>query len=503
MADSIENVFRERLHEFCGMLAFHYSSGEDEEKTEEYLIKAGEEALKSSASSEALHYYQEAVNLYLKKYGDAADFAKVAMLEKNIGIALFNRGHFTEAIDYFDKVLAYYGIKSPKHPISVALKFVVCFSDLLISLYFPFLKFKETPTDKERELIRLYDHRNNALVIVDPQKCFIDLIYAIRRSLKFDFTKIEKGFAFWAGVSGLFSYSGISFRWSRRILEFCKNKVDNNDASEVLTYELYVLGHNFLAGEWSAVREYDDDLVNQNLGIGEFFHLTSYVTFSALISIDRGCLDDAQKMIDKLFEIGDSYDYDFAKAAHYSTNTYMLMKYRQFKRVLKEIEDAISLFKKIGQETLIFGLYTRKTQVQIMLSDINGAEDSIRCTKEHLYGAESVPWFLGLVLMPEFLFYLYRLNESIKTGNKSEISKNKKSAFKTGKKAVKISSKAALIRTEALKLMGTYYWLIGKQKKALRWWNESIREGQRIGARLELSRTYFEVGKRLTEPTSP
>ncbi len=44
------------------MLAFHYGKGEDTDKTEEYLIKAGKEALKSSPSSEALHYFQEALD---------------------------------------------------------------------------------------------------------------------------------------------------------------------------------------------------------------------------------------------------------------------------------------------------------------------------------------------------------------------------------------------------------------------------------------------------------
>jgi len=45
--------------------------------------------------------------------------------------------------------------------------------------------------------------------------------------------------------------------------------------------------------------------------------------------------------------------------------------------------------------------------------------------------------------------------------------------------------------------MGVYYWLTKKQKKALKWWDQSIKEGERLGARLALSRTYFEVGKRL------
>ncbi len=51
------------MDEFYGMLAYHYSKGEDLDKAEEYMIKAGEEALRSSASREALNYYQEALSL--------------------------------------------------------------------------------------------------------------------------------------------------------------------------------------------------------------------------------------------------------------------------------------------------------------------------------------------------------------------------------------------------------------------------------------------------------
>ena len=50
--------------------------------------------------------------------------------------------------------------------------------------------------------------------------------------------------------------------------------------------------------------------------------------------------------------------------------------------------------------------------------------------------------------------------------------------------------------------MGVYHWLIGKQGKAMKWWSKSIQEGERLGARPDLSRTYFEVGKRLLEPQS-
>jgi predicted ATPase len=53
VAESIQRIFSERLHEFYGLLAYHYSLADNLEKTEEWMTKAGEEALRSSASSEA------------------------------------------------------------------------------------------------------------------------------------------------------------------------------------------------------------------------------------------------------------------------------------------------------------------------------------------------------------------------------------------------------------------------------------------------------------------
>ena len=102
MADSIEKVFKGRLNEFYGMLAFHYSKGEDEDKAEEYLIKAGEEALRLSASSEALNYYQQGLKLYLERYGNDADSEKIAVFEKNIAFAFFNKGQYENALNCID-----------------------------------------------------------------------------------------------------------------------------------------------------------------------------------------------------------------------------------------------------------------------------------------------------------------------------------------------------------------------------------------------------------------
>jgi TPR repeat protein len=51
--------------------------------------------------------------------------------------------------------------------------------------------------------------------------------------------------------------------------------------------------------------------------------------------------------------------------------------------------------------------------------------------------------------------------------------------------------------------MGTRSWLMGERKKALKWWSKSIEAGERLKFRPDLSRTYFEIGRRLSEPNSP
>jgi tetratricopeptide (TPR) repeat protein len=101
-----------------------------------------------------------------------------------------------------------------------------------------------------------------------------------------------------------------------------------------------------------------------------------------------------------------------------------------------------------------------------------------------------------------FILELHRMENAIQSSDRAVLSQSRKNALKAGKRALRLSGKFALMKTEALRLMGVYYWVIGKHRKAITWWQKAITEGQRLNDRLELSRTYFEVGKRLLEPKS-
>ncbi|MDM8536520.1 hypothetical protein QUF70_07200, partial [Desulfobacterales bacterium HSG17] len=101
-----------------------------------------------------------------------------------------------------------------------------------------------------------------------------------------------------------------------------------------------------------------------------------------------------------------------------------------------------------------------------------------------------------------FDYNIQNLVKAVDENDSKNFSKYKKAAKKSGTTAIKHSKMLASDRTEVFKLTGTYFWLINNPKKALKWWSKSIKTGEQLGAKIELSRTYFEVGKNLAAPHS-
>jgi class 3 adenylate cyclase/tetratricopeptide (TPR) repeat protein len=502
VARTIETVFSEKLHDFYGMLAYHYSRGENLDKAEEALIKAGEEALKSSASSEALHYYQEALNLYLEKYGETADPEKIASLEKNIAVALYNRGLYEEAVVYFDKALNYYWGEKSKGPIASGCRFLSEYSHLLISLYLPALKFKKTPTARELDALDFFLKKLKALSVIDPKAYFVESFHFYKRLANFDLTKFETGIGLFVGASTLFSFSGISFRLSRKILDFAGKSVYADKGKMFIAHDLCETIHDYMQGNWKSISAYDDDLADKNLSIGEVYWASQHYHWHGWPQLYQGHLDIAELLVQKLTEIHEVYENDLCIMLKFLLSTGLLLERRKFAEALLEIEAGIEFGQKNNLGTSLIHMFSCKARINILMGDIEDAKKLLDQAEKIGDEVDTVPWMLSNYCRSRVEYDLYRLNESIISGDKPQANEYRQKARKSAGTLIKQSQKVAQHRTEAHRLMGVYYWLTKKQKKALKWWDRSIKEGERLGARLELSRTYFEVGKRLTEAGS-
>ena len=88
-----------------------------------------------------------------------------------------------------------------------------------------------------------------------------------------------------------------------------------------------------------------------------------------------------------------------------------------------------------------------------------------------------VPTLIGDFELTKCILDIYQLEEAIKRADKTALPICRTNALKAGIATLKVANKFALIKTEALKLMGVYFWVIGKQRKAITWWRKSISRG--------------------------
>ncbi len=497
VAHSIEKFFNERLHEFYGMLAYHYSRAEDLEKAEEYLIKAGEEALRSAASDEALHYYEEALQLYLKKSGPDADPEKVAMLEKNIGLALFNRGHYAEAVEHFDMALNYYWGRLPKNTLSTALKFLSSFTTFLLALYFPSFWFKKIPTQRDTEAVELFRKKFEALVVINPSRWLIDSFFFFGTLVRFDLTRFKFGVALFAGASSLFSFTGFSLNIGRRILDYVKPRLTPDDAKHWIVYDLLDTHHLFFEGQWNKIADCSEDLVKRNLRIGEVYYASQHYYWHGLVKIYQGYFDAAILMVTRLSEIAEAYENDIYRLFRYLLNIHLLIECRHMKEAIAEVNRGMDLIHRNSWPQSGLTIYSLQALIHLLMKDTEEAGKSLGQASRIRSEVKGAPIQLSFYYRSQFEYYLRLLEDSLTAGHRQESSEYRRNAFKSGKKLIKTCQKAALYRTEAYRLMGVYHWLIHDPKNAFKWWQKAISEGERLGLRPQLSRIYAEIGKRL------
>jgi tetratricopeptide (TPR) repeat protein len=497
VAHSIEKILTASLPEYYGMLAYHYSRAEDWAKTEEYLIKAGGEALRSAASDEALHYYEEALQLYLKKSGPDADPEKVAMLEKNIALALYNRGNHREAIKYLDKALDHYLGKLPKNRILVAVKVLGAFAHLLGALYIPALKFRKAPTDQEIETIDLFTKKVNSVSLINAKRFFIEYFYLFKLISSLDLRKLKEGTGIFAGASALFAYSGISFRLSQKILDTIKTRVDKNDVVNYTMYEVCETVHHFLGGNWKALKDYDDELVERNCRIGEIYDASQYLYWHALGNICQGSFDKARAIVNRLHDLFEVYVNGLSEVFKYQGNTMLLIESGKLDDALIESEKGIAFEAKTHSG--LWQLHVFQAWIYILKCKIQKAQECLEQADRIRLQTETAPYQLSSLFKTRSDLYLYRLKEATKSGNRTEIDGLQKNAFKSIKLLQKVAQKVAYHRTDSYRLAGAYYWTINRHEKALRWWHRAVQEGERLGARPQLARLYSEVGGYLLE----
>jgi tetratricopeptide (TPR) repeat protein len=295
----------------------------------------------------------------------------------------------------------------------------------------------------------------------------------------------------------------VPFSIGSRLLEVSKRYVDQQDVRSNLNIHTTEIFGGEACGEWETINELDQDLLDDSLRIGEFFYVTVWLKRYSLLKSEQGEFELARMAQNKLHEIGIIYNYDYAIIGSMELKTSFLIKMRSLQNTTNLSDEGICYARKIGNLNFEILLMGYKAEAQQLAGDTEGANDSLLKALELHRKHKTMPiYFSVYYFAARYYVEIEQIKQAIQLNNSEDIKRLSKRAAKTGKAALRNACKWASCRTKIFRLRGEYYWQVGKQGKAFKWWKKAINEGERLGARPDLSRTYFEVGKRLLETQS-
>ncbi len=509
VAQAIESVFAGRLHEFYGMLAYHYSMGENLDRAEEYMLRAGEEAMKASASSEALKYFIDAMAVYRGIYGNRADASKIALIERNIADLYHQKGMGQDAVEYYYRVLSYYGIKRPVEW-AFWIKSTVSLIALLIRLVIPFFKpfnGKKIPDERVKEIVSLKTKQGFAFFTFNEGRSALDAAYSSRIFNNYDLTLFDMKISMPAlgYLIAVYAWSGISLKAGSRLIQLIDQTFGISKARLIPEFSSTEVMLLLFSGRWNDIVQYSEKyIIDQGSQLNHIHDWTNFIYFYALYKLEVGELKFAITIIEKIRELGDIYDNEYSMALWYKIHARVLYKKRELPQSLIETNTGIDFISSFGHPDYVGFLYALKARLLSIMENPGGMAEALSHAEKQFSNAIIVsPYYRCMYTIGWWSLHYRNYNESLRKNEKKAAKKHIRAMKKWAHKAVHYSKKCATDRTEAYRIMGINLWLSGKPEKAFAWWKKSIYTGERLSAKLELSRTYFEVGKRMLNVTSP
>jgi class 3 adenylate cyclase/tetratricopeptide (TPR) repeat protein len=487
IAESIEATFAEGRPGRNGMLAYHFSLARDLEQAERYLFLAGDEAVGMAASSEALHFFQEASKLYLEIHGEGGDPAKKATLEGNIGQAQMNRGQLVKAVEHYNRALEYLGEHVPQSQLEVRLRLAPTLLAVLARLYRPRRRPPQA-APKDREAIRLMFARSHAQITTDPTRFIFDGLDTIRRLQRVDPHCVEQAAAIYSGMAGPFAYGGLSFAISRRFLKASVPLVPWDDPGELLSCRFFNFLHHYLEGDWSDAHGLDEALLQEGLRLGQLWDVVMYLDLDTERRFYRGEFAKAREQVEELAKIADLYQYDFADTSSQAYDIYLLIEHRDLEAALEAADRYFSDYPEGYSPAISLGA---KAKALVMLGDLDGAEEVLeRCSGVIEKSGTLMPYHLSVYARSRLMLDL----ALVEAGSNRAVHRR---AQNSRRQAVRLAGEVAARRPEVFKLAGHLEWALGRRRRALGWWRRGLAAGEALGARPELARIRLEAGLRL------
>jgi tetratricopeptide (TPR) repeat protein len=489
IAASIEKVFAGRIHEFYGMLAHHYNKAGQQDKTEEYMVKAGDESMKSGASSEAANFFKQALDIYLR-YNKMPDPQKVIDLQEKLGFSYYSTGQHQEAVECFDKLIAFYYKPLPTSSLRrlTDLAFNLMLTNWIIYFYKVKPESRTSPIDFK--IMKINNWKVQCLTSIDPERVFFESFYSARFMRKKQFGTYEANLIL-AG-SSVFFFTGMLFKLGKKYAEWGKEFLDEKYILGWLWGKYTHMMYIYYSGIKSGIED-EEKVYKFGIQTGEYWPVSIFYLYCGFNTVEWGNEKQTLHHLKLLTDLSDAFDNAFTFAQYHRLNILYYTKFRKIDELFKASEEANTFIMKSNNLIVLFMIYSCRAMAYTFQSKFSEA-------RTNLIEAEKLAKILKIpVVVTQYLISMSYIEVAEIAASKNHLQKRKR-LVKATKQLIKNSQKARANLTEAYRLHAVAYWILKKPSSAVKYFRRSIEAGIAYGGNLELSRTYFEIGKFLRDP---
>jgi tetratricopeptide (TPR) repeat protein len=498
VASAIESLFSERLDEFLSILAYHYAKAELWEKAQEYLFKAGDQAGRIAADAEALAYYHQAIETYMRAFGDRWEPEQRAILERKMGEAFYRRGEYGEAIQYLEKALRYLEEPLPMTKWRVRIGILREIAVQVAHRFLPgvFVRRPETePDGRVTEVERVYEVLSVITYFGNRERLPLLFLRTVNYPERNgDAWGAARGYVGLALVSHLMPWPTLNKYYTKKAV----TALDNLTEPQNLAYKHFTLSiretfltNRFIQGEMDGIRAASEfrkaGYWNSRLWV--------FATSTTILCVCfRGDFQAAVVQAEDLVRYGEDSNDLQAWCWGLALLGWAQTTIGRFEEGIKSLKKAERLANRIPDYLCRVRASGNLAHAYLMQGDWRHA---VAVAEEcHLLRAvQRVPGEADPLLGALSEANLMAAEQS--EGDQRELH------FRKAKRAISEEMKDGkgfgTGLPEALRHRGTYEWLKGRKTSAQKWWARSLTAAEIRGMRYQTALSHLEAGIRLQD----
>jgi tetratricopeptide (TPR) repeat protein len=488
VGDCMEAACTDQLDMIIPQLAYHYAQAEAWDKAKTYLLKTGDLARQVASDTEALHLYQQVLNLL----DDKVENAQWVSLQRKMGEAVYWRGKHQEAEALLERALRYTGglpsTSCWRMGMSLAKHFLHHMGCQLLPRSWR-LKRSQRDLSMVTERLRLYE----LLVWIAyatgrPLRFLLCTLMALNLAERYGY--LAEAARCFAGIGVIWDFGNapwLAGYYHRRAVVLAERV--QHPRTLALSYFCLSI-HEELLGVWEQALKHHRQAARIYWEIGDLRDWGTATICLSRIYAQLGnfalSLEESEELIRVGQQGGDALVWGWGELRKGDN----LMRLGVLDGAVAHLPQACTLLDSVPE-------YHTLAEAQGLLAQSYWKQGNVSQALAVVQDREQLTAQRGLKSSHKRFAELYlALVEHATGAEQEELFRKAKAACQAAQK-----SKAPHLggRARACRLHATYAWLRGKPMTARKWWRRSLRSADRLGARWELGMTHLEMGRRLQQ----